>query len=70
MQTQPSTQEAVQAFVRQQNIRVLRRALKAEADPDDRLILRRLLREQERMQATALARTSPHFPREADRIPR
>jgi hypothetical protein len=43
-----STQAAVQAFVRQQNIKLLERALRAEADPDDRRILRRLLREQER----------------------
>jgi len=43
-----STQAAVQAFVRQQNIKLLERVLRAEADPDDRRILRRLLREQER----------------------
>jgi hypothetical protein len=44
-----STQGTVQAFVRDQNIKVLERALRAEADPDDRRILRRLLREQERI---------------------
>ena len=40
-----STQGAVQAFVREQNMRLLERALKAEANPDDRRILGRLLRE-------------------------
>jgi hypothetical protein len=44
-------QDALQAFLRQQNIKLLERALRAEPDPDDRRILRRLMREQERMQA-------------------
>ena len=43
------TQKAVQVFVREQSIRLLERALRTEADPDDRRILRRLLREQERI---------------------
>jgi hypothetical protein len=46
-----STQNAVHAFVRDQGIRLLERALRTEANPDDRRILRRLLREQERIRA-------------------
>jgi len=45
------TQDAVRSFVRERNIRFLKRALKEEVDPDDRLVIRRLLREQERMHA-------------------
>jgi hypothetical protein len=59
-----STQGAVQAFVREQNIRLLERALKAEANPDDRRILRRLLREQERIHAAeSSAETTAHHSR-------
>ena len=49
-----STQAAVQAFVRQQNIKLLERALRAEADPDDRRILRRILRELEKIRAAEM----------------
>ena len=45
------TQQAIQSFMREHNIRFLKRALKAEADPDDRRVIRRLLREQERIHA-------------------
>ena len=59
-----STQGAVQAFVREQNMRLLERALKAEANPDDRRILRRLLREQERIHAAeSSAETTAHHSR-------
>jgi hypothetical protein len=43
----------VEGFVREQNIALLQRALKAEIDPDSRRVIRRLLREQERMAAAA-----------------
>ena len=56
------TQEAVQGFVRDQNVRVLERALMAEADPDDRRILRRLLREQERLRAEERRSRGRYFP--------
>jgi hypothetical protein len=45
------TEHAAQSFVREHNIRFLKRALRAEADPDDRRVIRRLLREQERIYA-------------------
>ena len=46
-------EHAAQSFVREHNIKFLKRALKAEADPDDRRVIRRLLREQERIYASA-----------------
>src|SRR5215813_7973260 len=57
-----STQGAVQAFVREQNITLLERALRAEVNPDDRRIFRRLLREQERIHAAEsnVATTAHH----------
>ena len=45
----------VEGFVRQQNIELLQRTLKAEIDPDSRRVIRRLLREQERMAAAVKA---------------
>ncbi len=46
-------EQAPRSIVLEYNIRFLQRALKAEADPDDRRVIRRLLREQERMYAAA-----------------
>jgi len=45
------TEHAARSFVREHNISFLKRALRAEADPDDRRVIRRLLREQERIYA-------------------
>jgi hypothetical protein len=45
----------VEVFVRQQNVHLLQRVLRAEIDPDSRRVIRRLLREQERMAAAAEA---------------
>jgi hypothetical protein len=46
----------VEAFLRHQNIELLERTLKAEIDPDIRRVLRRLLREQERIAAAVKQR--------------
>ena len=46
-------EHAPQSFVREHDIRFLQRALRTEADPDDRRVIRRLLREQERVSAAA-----------------
>ena len=45
------TDNGIRGFLREQNISFLERALRLEVDPDQRRILRRLLREQERFQA-------------------
>jgi hypothetical protein len=41
----------VETLIREQNVAVLQRALQAEIDPDHRRVIRRLLREQERIAA-------------------
>jgi hypothetical protein len=45
------TEHAARSFVREHNISFLKRALRTEPDPDDRRVIRRLLREQERIYA-------------------
>ena len=52
---QKPTLTIAEAFMRQQNIELLQRTLKAEIDPDGRRVIRRLLREQERMAAAVKA---------------
>lgn len=75
MQTPRTPAEhTVLSFVREHNIRFLKRALRAEADPDDRRVIRRLLREQERLCAALPGRApfdgaTPHA-RDGRRAPR
>jgi len=45
-------EHVAQSFVRERNILFLQRALRMEADPNDRRVIRRLLREQERIYAS------------------